>query len=137
MSYPDSPSDPPAVDPHAIRTPQALREVIGEPNEVIQAKIMDALDSFAIDYIEHSPFLILSTSDRDGQLDASIVPILQEEKRQLVRKAGLIEYVAEGITLDHVGGLVDAFFDLVLVAGHEVLGLVYVVSDTHVRLSSG
>ena len=71
MSYPDSPSDPPTVDPDAIRTPEALREMIGEPNEVIQAKIMDALDSFAIDYIEHSPFLILSTSDRDGQLDAS------------------------------------------------------------------
>lgn len=61
----------PQTDPHAIRSTDALREVVGEPNAVIQAKVMDSLDSFAIDFLEHCPFAVLSTSDEDGNIDAS------------------------------------------------------------------
>jgi SpoVK/Ycf46/Vps4 family AAA+-type ATPase len=62
-----------------------------------------ALQGLAFNEARHA--LRRGVSETAGRLDASIVPMLQEEKRQLVRKAGLIEYVAEGVTLDHVGGL--------------------------------
>jgi len=58
-------------DPHRIRTEDELRDLVGEPNPVIEAKVFDALDSFSIDYLAHCPFLVLSTSDEHGNLDAS------------------------------------------------------------------
>lgn len=42
-----------------------------------------------------------------GRLDPSVVPLLQEEKRLLVRKSGLMEYVPDTVGIDQVGG-VDA-----------------------------
>jgi ATP-dependent 26S proteasome regulatory subunit len=38
-------------------------------------------------------------------LEESIVPLLQEEKRVLVRRTGLIEYVPEAVNIDQLGGL--------------------------------
>ncbi len=40
-----------------------------------------------------------------GRLDPSVVPTLEEEKRLLVRKTGLIEYVPETSSIEQVGGL--------------------------------
>ena len=45
-----------------------------------------------------------AVTDR-GRLDASVVPLFQEEKRLLVRKAGLIEYVPDTVGIDQVGGV--------------------------------
>jgi ATP-dependent 26S proteasome regulatory subunit len=42
---------------------------------------------------------------RAGRLDADVVPLLQEEKRLLVRKTGLMEYVPDTINIDQLGGL--------------------------------
>lgn len=42
---------------------------------------------------------------RTGKLDETIVPLLQEEKRQLVRKTGLMEYVPDTVDIDELGGL--------------------------------
>ncbi len=61
----------PRIDPHQIRTENELRELISEPNPVIEAKVFDALDSFSRDYLDHCPFLVLSTSDENGDVDAS------------------------------------------------------------------
>jgi len=61
----------PNDDPHQIRSEDELRELIGESNPVIEAKVFDALDAFSRDYLAHCPFLVLSTSDENGQLDAS------------------------------------------------------------------
>ena len=58
-------------DPYRIRTEDELEGLIGEANAVIQAKVFDRLDAFSIDFLEHCPFLVLGTSDKDGQLDAS------------------------------------------------------------------
>jgi uncharacterized protein len=60
-----------SIDPHAITNVEALQKIVGEPNPVIQAKVMAALDSFAIDFLARCPFLVLSTSDSEGNLDAS------------------------------------------------------------------
>ncbi len=40
-----------------------------------------------------------------GQLDSSIVRTLEQEKQQLVRKTGLIEYVPNTTGIDQIGGL--------------------------------
>jgi ATP-dependent 26S proteasome regulatory subunit len=40
-----------------------------------------------------------------GKLDASIVHTLEQEKQQLVRKTGLIEYVPNTTGVEHIGGL--------------------------------
>lgn len=54
-----------------IKTNEALREVIGEKIELLEAKVSDQLDEFARDFINNSPFLILSTADAEGRCDAS------------------------------------------------------------------
>lgn len=40
-----------------------------------------------------------------GRLDASVVPTLEQEKHQLVRKTGLIEYVPDTAGIGQIGGL--------------------------------
>ncbi len=42
---------------------------------------------------------------RNEKLDPSVVPLLEEEKRLVVRKTGLIEYVPETSGIEQVGGL--------------------------------
>lgn len=57
---------------HAIETVAELREVIGEPLEIMNTiKGADRLDDYTRDFIERAPFLVLSTADADGQQDAS------------------------------------------------------------------
>jgi PPOX class probable FMN-dependent enzyme len=58
-------------DPHAIRDLDGLREIVGPGVPGLELKVLDALDPFAIDFLARSPFLVLSTSDAEGNLDAS------------------------------------------------------------------
>jgi len=58
-------------DPHVIRTEAELREVIPEPNAVIQQKIFDYVDEFAGAFIRKAPLLLLATVGSDGGLDVS------------------------------------------------------------------
>lgn len=58
-------------DPHVIRTEAELREVIPEPNAVIQQKIFDYVDEFAGAFIRKAPLLLLATVGADGGLDVS------------------------------------------------------------------
>jgi PPOX class probable FMN-dependent enzyme len=48
-----------------------LRSIIGEPGELVPKKVMGALDEMATDFIRRSPFLVLATSDAQGNVDAS------------------------------------------------------------------
>jgi PPOX class probable FMN-dependent enzyme len=59
------------TDPHAIRSEEALRERVGAPMAGLDLKNQDSLNEFAVEFLERSPFLVLSTSDADGNLDAS------------------------------------------------------------------
>jgi PPOX class probable FMN-dependent enzyme len=59
------------ADPHRIDTVEALRDVIGDALPGMEAKILQKMDAFATDFISKSPFLVLSTSDAEGRLDAS------------------------------------------------------------------
>jgi PPOX class probable FMN-dependent enzyme len=49
----------------------ALRSVLGEPTELVRAKIGDRLNDVTRRFVERSPFLCLATSAADGTCDVS------------------------------------------------------------------
>ncbi len=57
--------------PFAIRTPEALREIVGPGIPGLEQKNQKELDEFAVDFLARCPFLVLSTADEEGHLDAS------------------------------------------------------------------
>ncbi len=61
----------PPRDPHVVHTAQELREIVGAPVPGLDLKNQAELDEFARDFIARSPFLVLSTADTEGNLDAS------------------------------------------------------------------
>ena len=58
-------------DPHVIRSAEALREVVGPSIPGLDMKNQSVLDEFAVDFLARCPFLVLSTADEEGHLDAS------------------------------------------------------------------
>lgn len=54
-----------------VDTEAALRQLIGEPLEIVCAKIADRLNPLTRQFIERSPFLCLATSDDTGSCDVS------------------------------------------------------------------
>ncbi len=54
-----------------IETEAALRELIGEPIAIVQAKVSDRLNALTRRFIERSPFVCLATSDAAGRCDVS------------------------------------------------------------------
>ncbi len=60
-----------AVDAHRISTVAELRAIIGTPSDLVPHKLWTALDETCTDFIQRSPFLLLSTSDTEGNMDVS------------------------------------------------------------------
>lgn len=54
-----------------IRTEDELRSMMGFPSELVKNKTISIIDDHCNDFISKSPFLVLSTSDRDGYCDVS------------------------------------------------------------------
>jgi PPOX class probable FMN-dependent enzyme len=54
-----------------ITTEEQLREVIGYPGHRVTAKAVTALDDYCRDYIAKSPFLLIASSDAQGNVDVS------------------------------------------------------------------
>jgi len=48
-----------------------LREVLGEPGELIRNKIADRLNPLTRQFVERSPFVVVATGHPDGGLDVS------------------------------------------------------------------
>ena len=48
-----------------------LREVLGEPHELVRNKIADRLNPLTQQFVERSPFVIVATGRPDGGLDVS------------------------------------------------------------------
>lgn len=59
------------ADLHIIRSVAGLREVVGAEIPGLDAKNEKELNEFAIDFVARSPFLVLGTSDTQGNLDTS------------------------------------------------------------------
>jgi PPOX class probable FMN-dependent enzyme len=54
-----------------ITAEDTLRETLGEPADVVKAKINDRLNELTRQFVERSPFLCLATSAADGTCDVS------------------------------------------------------------------
>ena len=54
-----------------ISTEAHLREMMGQPSQGSLDKQIDYIDPHAANFIAHSPFLLLATSDANGRLDVS------------------------------------------------------------------
>jgi PPOX class probable FMN-dependent enzyme len=54
-----------------VRTEAELRDLIGSPNELVQAKVADRLNELSRRWIERSPFVCVATCRPDGGLDVS------------------------------------------------------------------
>ncbi len=48
-----------------------LRDVIGQPTDVVRAKLSDHVNELTRQFIERSPFVCVATSRPDGGLDVS------------------------------------------------------------------
>jgi len=49
----------------------ALRELLGEPTDVVRAKLSDRVNELTRQFVERSPFVLLATSAPDGTCDVS------------------------------------------------------------------
>ena len=54
-----------------ISAEDALRSTLGEPSDVVKAKVSDRLNPLTRQFVERSPFLCLATSGADGSCDVS------------------------------------------------------------------
>lgn len=58
-------------NPHRITSVDQLRHLIGEPSPLVAHKLWKTLEPAAVEFIQRSPFLLLSTADAAGNLDVS------------------------------------------------------------------
>jgi uncharacterized protein len=54
-----------------IRDEKQLRDMLGEPTELVRQKIADRLNSLTRQFVEQSPFVVVATGRPDGGLDVS------------------------------------------------------------------
>ncbi len=59
------------ADPHRITSVEQLRGLVGDSSPLVQHKLWDTLEPSTLDFIRRSPFLLLATSDAQGNLDVS------------------------------------------------------------------
>ncbi len=112
------------LTPHVIRTEAQLRALIGEPAEIVCAKISDRLNEMTQMFVERSPFVCLATSDRDGRCDlsprgdpAGFVRILDDRTLLIPERPGnrLADTLRNVLANPHIGmlfavpGVTDTF----------------------------
>src|SRR5215218_52028 len=59
------------IDQHRVATLADLTGILGEPGDLVRAKIIGTLDQHCRDFIGRSPFGLLGTVGADGRLDVS------------------------------------------------------------------
>jgi len=59
------------AEPGAVHSIEELRQIYRSPSQGALDKVVDRLDEHCRAFIEHSPFLILATADRNGRSDVS------------------------------------------------------------------
>src|SRR5512143_2480366 len=91
---------------------QLLKEIVGVVRQGNRAKVELTKDD-ADQLIKAAQGLTLSEAENafakaiahDGRLSKDDVPLVLEEKRQVIRKSGLLEYYPTDVKLGNVGGL--------------------------------
>ena len=54
-----------------IETEEALRELIGHPSQLVVNKFVTEIDEMCANFIAHSPFILISSYDAEGNADIS------------------------------------------------------------------
>lgn len=98
---------------HDIRDLSSLRQIIGDARSGLAAKNQPQLNTTAIDFLARCPFVVLSTADENGRVDASPkgdAPgfILVEDNRTVVipdRPGNKLVYGLENILANPQVGL--------------------------------
>lgn len=54
-----------------ITSEEELREIMGHPSENVTRKTLDHIDENSQQFIEQSPFIIISSADKNGNMDSS------------------------------------------------------------------
>src|SRR5579872_6893626 len=88
--------------PDTIELLEFLREQAGDASEDVLHQVAVALQGLTLD---EARYALRRASAADGRLGPDSLPALFEEKRLLVNRSGVIEYVAGGLDLGEVGGL--------------------------------
>lgn len=95
-----------------IDSVDALRALIGEPTDIVCAKVTDRLNDLTRQYIERSPFVLVATSDDQGSCDlsprgdpAGFVRILDERTLLLPERPGnrIADTLTNLVANPHVG----------------------------------
>jgi uncharacterized protein len=107
-----------------VETEAALRELTGEPTEIVCAKVAERLNALTRRFIELSPFVCVATSDAEGTCDVSprgdppgFVRILDDETLLVPERPGnrLADSLRNILANGHVGllfvipGVTDTF----------------------------
>ena len=78
-----------------ITSEEALRDIIGDPTDLVIAKLSDHLNELTCQFIESSPFVCVATARSDGGLDVSprgdppgFVRVLDERRVLLPERPG-------------------------------------------------
>ena len=78
-----------------IRGEEELRRLLGEPSDLVRAKVGDRLNELTRQFVDRSPFVLLATSAPDGTCDVSprgdppgFVRVLDEQTLLLPERPG-------------------------------------------------
>lgn len=96
----------------AITDESALRDLLGEPADVVRAKVADSLNELTRQFVDRSPFALVATSAPDGTCDVSprgdpagFVRVLDERTLLLPERPGnrLADTLRNVLRNPHVG----------------------------------
>jgi len=96
----------------AIADETALRDLLGEPADVVRSKVADRLTALTRQFVDRSPFVLLATSAPDGSCDVSprgdppgFVRVLDERTLLLPERPGnrLADSLRNILRNPHVG----------------------------------
>jgi len=88
--------------PDLVELMDFLREESGETSETILQPVAQALQGLTLDESRYALRRALSSG---GRLSPESLPALLEEKRLLVNRSGVIEYISDATSIGEVGGL--------------------------------
>ena len=88
--------------PDLVELTEFLREESGETNQAILNQLAPALQGLTLDEARYALRRALAAN---GRLGPESLPALLEEKRLLVNRSGVIEFISDGASLGEVGGL--------------------------------
>ena len=88
--------------PDAVELLAFLREETADVNETVLYQLAPALQGLTL---EEARYALRRATSSGQQLGLHSLPALLEEKRLLVNRTGVIEFIPEGRGLDEIGGL--------------------------------